>query len=145
MACKCSKMAKRKKTYRRRRSRSRIGQVSAKGFTDLAMTGLGVGAGMALARMLANNIGFLRQNRLFGALAQVGGGLVVAGMGGNIGKNLAAGMAAEAVVSTVVELAPGVASTVGLSGLGSVFPGSSNIPGVAGKYAVGQNPVVRVQ
>ena len=112
-------------------------------------TGAGIGAVVAGARMLVNNIGLLRDNRLFGSLAQIGAAVVVNNFGGRMAGNVAAGMAAEAVISTVVDLMPGVASSVGLSGIGRVFKGSAQIPGVAGVGQIGQrnyaNPVIRVQ
>lgn len=143
---------KKRRTTRRRRS-YRIGAARRSGgmgdVMTVIQTGAGIGAGVAGARMLVNNIGFLRDNRLFGSIAQIGAAVVVNNFGGKMAGNVAAGMAAEAVISTVVDLMPGVASSVGLSGLGRVFKGSAQIPGVAGMGAIGQknyaNPVIRVQ
>jgi hypothetical protein len=101
-------------------------------------TGARVAAGIAIGKVVANKIPALQTNPLLGAAAQLGLALVVAGTGKGkkiLQRDLAAGMAANAMVSFLNATAPDVTSQLGISGIGQPFAldsGSNVMPGVAG-------------
>ena len=146
MAC-CSACAKSRVGRKKRNS-------MARGKLDI-MQGIGTGArvaaGIALGKVVSNKIPALTQNPLLGAAAQLGLALVVAGTGRGkkvLQRDLAAGMAANAMVSFLNATAPDVTSQLGISGIGSTMTlnaGSNYMPGVAGGNvaggAVGQSPL----
>lgn len=137
----CSaKMGARKnsKTMAKRRSRA----INVRNITSVAMDGLGVGIGISAGKAITNNIPQLAANPILGMVVQLAGAVVLSGMGGSFVKNVGVGMAAGAVTTGITTLAPGLASQIGISGLGA--GGSFYVPGVgAGKY--NNTPVVRVQ
>lgn len=126
------KMARNKrKTYRRRR----VGNISQGGIMASVTQGALVAGGFAAGSLLSNSIGFLKENPLFAALGQIGGGIAVGSfMKGNTGNALAAGMAASGVLNLLKATAPSVASTLGIAGVPQqdFYPGSFLLPGVAG-------------
>lgn len=127
--------ARKKRTMARRTS-----GINVKNLTGLAMAGLGVGIGISAGKAISNNIPQLSANPILGMLVQLGGGVVLSGMGGAFVKNVGLGMAAGAVTTGITTLAPGLAAQIGIAGLGG--SGSFYLPGVG---ATMQTPVIRVQ
>ena len=134
---KCAMLGARKK---RKNMARRTKSINVKNLTDLAMQGLGVGVGISAGKAISNNIPQLAANPILGMLVQLGGGVILSGMGGNFVKNVGLGMAAGAVTTGITTLAPGLASQIGIAGLGG--GGSFYVPGVG---ATKSTPVIRVQ
>lgn len=127
------KMARKKRrtTYRRRR----VGNISQGGIMASITQGALVAGGYAAGSMLSNSVGFLKENPLFAALAQIGAGIATGSfVKGNTGNALGAGMAASGVLNLLKATAPSVASTLGIGGVPQqdFYPGSFLLPGVAG-------------
>lgn len=125
------KMARKRKIYRRRR----VGSISQGGIMQSITQGALVAGGYAAGSMLSNSVGFLKENPLFAALAQIGAGIATGSfVKGNTGNALGAGMAASGVLNLLKATAPSVASTLGIAGVPQqdFYPGSFLLPGVAG-------------
>lgn len=125
---------KRRKVYRRRR----VGALNQGGIMQSITQGALVAGGYAAGSMLINSVGFLKENPLFAAVAQIGAGIATGSfIKGNTGNSLGAGMAASGVLNLLKATAPSVASTLGISGVPQqdFYPGSFLLPGVAGTPA----------
>ena len=134
---KCAaKMGARKKRSMARRTKA----INVRNLTSVAMDGLGVGLGIAAGKAVTNNIPQLSANPILGMVVQLGGAVVLSGMGGQLVKNIGVGMAAGAVTTGITALAPGLAAQIGISGLGA--GGSYYVPGVGARNG---GPVIRVQ
>jgi hypothetical protein len=120
----------------------RTGRAARANVVSLVGMGAGVAAGMVAGRMLTNNVGVLKSNPLFGAVAQLGIGVLIYDQAGNLGRNAAAGMAANAFSVLLTTLAPGVSAQLGIGAIGmtpmvgpmplAIDRGSVTMPGFAG-------------
>lgn len=155
--CGCTKSIngmKRRKGARRRR-RSRMGALpTVSNLTGIVATSATVLGGYAIAGKV-KNIGFLANNPLFGNLATIAAGVILPGfLKGAVGTNLGIGMALRGVQGLVVDNVPGVADTLGLSGIPEMNPyysvvGGFNDPGpmnsIAGASSGMDNIMLRVR
>ncbi|MFM9952399.1 MAG: hypothetical protein ACKV1O_31000 [Saprospiraceae bacterium] len=122
---------KRRTTYRRRR----VGAMNQGGIMESVKQGALVAGGYAAGSMLGNSVGFLKENPLFAAAAQIVAGIATGSfVKGPTGNSLGAGMAAAGVLNLLKATAPSVASTLGIAGVPQqdFYPGSFLLPGVAG-------------
>lgn len=133
--CGCTKISgmarrKKRKSTGRRKSYRRRSSVGAMPDTSQVMAGVKVGAtalaGFGLAGMLKNNITFLQTNPLIGNILQIAAGIATPMIIKNdVGTGLGIGMVAKGIQGFVVDNVPGIANTLGLSGLPDMYPTNS--------------------
>lgn len=126
--CKTGRIGRKKTYMARSKTSGKIGEILT--------SGAGVAAGIVVGKMLTKNIGFLDKNPIFGAGAQLVLAGVVFGMRGKMTQDVAAGMAANGVVSLLNATAGDLTAKLGISGIGSqpyaIDAPSVVTPGVAG-------------
>ena len=106
--------------------------------SKIVMTGAGIVGGMAVANFIGKS-SFAAANPILQIALPIGGAIalpMILGKG-NISTMLATGMVVAGLTNAVVQFAPGIATTVGLSGgmpgVGGASQWKSNYnPGIAG-------------
>lgn len=127
---KVSGMAKKRKTYRRRR-RARVNG-PGENVMGALKSGALAGAGFVVGKMLVNKVGFLQSNPGFAVAAQLAGAVILPmAVKGPIGATMGVGMAVGAVTEAVKMASPDLSSQLGLGFPSTDFRNSTRLPGVA--------------